>query len=800
MLAERALAQVIREQYPFPISHAYSYMESRIDPADRYQALLTCFEVILKTITSIGLATLMRDIQEDPNLGNAGLFQELLEILGRPLSSGHWHQLLHLALRPYALSPERLAMPEMFHFYYRVTEHGNVKTQREPARIIQRFIEERNEEAHHRNRGQAATVQRQIALKELTADLTALLESLRFLARYSILYVEHAEHHQGQWHYRANIATGNSYPFHQSTWQTDLGISAHRCLLLDEARHKMLELTPFLIVTSEGRLQQPDLFFFDGIFSSGRANFMNYHVGDYVEATDEGSPASVASDAINSLLSLLKTRIPLSGEGELAAGAPLSADEIYRSAVRWTLEHGGEQAIPLDALRQILDLSREEALKQERELGQARGVEVEEEVEVPFEGVPSWANLAYYVLDSSGQEEMHYKTIAAAAEVLKDQYDPEWEKGDSASVEATVSQSLSQDPRFFKLRRGTYRLTKTNDLLSNPSWANLACFVLQRNDPKNRGMHLQKITDLAIKLKEKYSDWEQGKAQTPANTLSATMSMDHRFEPMRKRGYWRLVTQEAPRESKPATADVPPSSPRDEAYAAVLARLQEMGTVEPLSFGRTYYALAGRIHLMFRFSKAHYRNDEIEFFLGITPQYFERISALGHGFLVLVLGAPDNVLLVPAEVFALWVQGLETSGSGTWPMAFYQIPGQQSIERWVPGQGREDVTIFRNNYSGLRQVLAEAEQLKARRPGAIVRMDDLMAAGLIKPDDTVHTRKHPDLHATIVDARLVAYAGKQWQYNEWGMHITGWSAINIYREVVLDRTGQTLDELRKELT
>jgi hypothetical protein len=186
------------------------------------------------------------------------------------------------------------------------------------------------------------------------------------------------------------------------------------------------------------------------------------------------------------------------------------------------------------------------------------------------------------------------------------------------------------------------------------------------------------------------------------------MSMDHRFEPMRKRGYWRLAAQEAQRESKPATLDTPPplTSPRDEAYEAVLARLREMGTIAPLPFGRTYFALAGRIHLMFRFSKAHYRNNEIEFFLGVTPQYFERIRALGHGYMVLVLGAADNVLLVPAEVFAQWVHGLETSGSGTWPMAFYQSPEQKTIERWVPGKGREDATIFRNNYAGLREILA----------------------------------------------------------------------------------------------
>ena len=666
--------------------------------------------------------------------------------------------------------------------------------------IIQRFIQERNEEAHHRNRSQTSTLQRQSRLSELAQGLDTLLGELRFLAEYPLLYVEHAEHHEGQWRYRANYASGTSYPFRQHTWQTSLGINSRRCLLVNEAKPAVLELAPFVIVTSEGRLQQPDIFFFDGVFSSGRANFMSYHVGDYIEPTDEGSPASVASDAINGLLKLLENRIPpaAKGAGDVIEDH-LSAAEIYRQALGWALEHGERQAVSLDALRQILNLSREEALQQERELEAEHGVEVEpEEVEVPFEGEPTWANLAYYVLDTSGQEEMLYKDIAAEAEELKDQHDPDWQKGDSANVEGTVSRIMSQDPRFYKLRRGYYRLTKHNELLSNPSWANLAYFVLQRHDPQRRGMRLQEITEQAEELKEKYSDWHSEKAQTPSNTVSATMSMDHRFASMPKRGYWRLAVGEVRQEPEPTAPETPVPSTREQAYDAVLARLAQLGDVKPLPFGRTYYALENHIHLMFRFSKAHQRDDEIDYFLGVTPQYFERVDALGNGFMVFVLGAPDNVLLVPAETFAEWVEGLEPSGSGTWPLAFYQSSDQMHLERWVAGQGREDVSAFRNNYTSLRRVLSQAPA-SARHPKAPIRVADLLEAGLLKPGDAVYTKKRPDLRATILNAKLVEYEGKQWRYNDWGTHVTGWSAINIYQQVVLDRTGQTLDDLRKQL-
>ncbi|MBS1251095.1 MAG: hypothetical protein MAG451_00125 [Anaerolineales bacterium] len=170
MQSDDAMKQLTREEFPFPISHAYTYLESRVDPDDRYAALMACFEVTLKTIASIALANFMRDIQEDPKLGNAHLFQDLLDVLSRPLSLGHWHSLLRLTLRPNAAHREQLVVPELFDFYYRVTEHGNVKSQKQNVQTIQRFIQERNEEAHHRNRSQTSTFQRQVDLYEFPYD------------------------------------------------------------------------------------------------------------------------------------------------------------------------------------------------------------------------------------------------------------------------------------------------------------------------------------------------------------------------------------------------------------------------------------------------------------------------------------------------------------------------------------------------------------------------------------------------------------------------------------------------------
>jgi hypothetical protein len=794
------LDQLVRTGYPFPISHAYAYMTGRVAPGERYQASIACFEVTLKYIASLALANFFRDAQEDPGIGNAYLFQDLIDRLDKPVALGHWQDVLHLTLRPYATRRDKLVVPELFDFYYRVTETGKVRAQGDAVQLLQRFIQERNEDAHHRNRAQVSLTERQEKQANVEHDLLDLLDRLRFLADYELFYVEQAEFRDGCWHYRANSACGSEYPFPQGTWKTTDGVDSYRCFLSARSGPAILDLYPFLIVTSEGHLPHEDMFFFDGVFSSGQANFLSYHANVYIDQpADESSPASVASDAINSLLSFLQRQIPKEEEPER------SMAEIYGQAVRWAWEHGQRQSISFEALRQMLDLSREEALQQERALEEAQGIEVEPEAEIPFEGTPSWANLAYYVLESSGQEEMSYREIAAEAAQLRDQHDPNWALGDSANVDASISNALSQDPRFYKIRRGYYRLTKHSELLSNPSWANLAYFVLKHRSAGNKGMHVQEITDRAIELKEKYSDWRRGRSQTPANTVSATMSVDHRFEPLPERGHWRLAMEAAAPEgavSEAPAATIAPHPPaRSEVYAGVLARLAGLGALAPLPFGRTYYALDGRAHLMFRFSREHRRSGEIEYFMGVTPQYFERIRRLGSGFMVLVLGGPDNVLIVPAETFAGWVEGIEPSGSGTWPLAFYQPESKDRTERWVLGAGREEVSALLNDYDPIRRALAPAPKTGTRqRRSSLPRLPALLAAGLVRPGDTVMVQGHPDETATVVDAKRVDYGGERRTYTEWGKQVTGWTAINIYPWVVLVRTGQTLGELRDALS
>jgi hypothetical protein len=51
--------------------------------------------------------------------------------------------------------------------------------------------------------------------------------------------------------------------------------------------------------------------------------------------------------------------------------------------------------------------------------------------------------------------------------------------------------------------------------------------------------------------------------------------------------------------------------------------------------------------------------------------------------------------------------------------------------------------------------------------------------------------------ATIVSGSEVEYLGRRMPINAWGQEVTGWSSINIYANVCLERTGQSHKSLRE---
>lgn len=79
------------------------------------------------------------------------------------------------------------------------------------------------------------------------------------------------------------------------------------------------------------------------------------------------------------------------------------------------------------------------------------------------------------------------------------------------------------------------------------------------------------------------------------------------------------------------------------------------------------------------------------------------------------------------------------------------------------------------------------------------RLPDMIEWGLVIPmEDKLFVQGHPDHPALLLDGHRVAYGGEPMGINDWARLITGWSAINIYASVVVEREGRTLGELRRE--
>jgi hypothetical protein len=112
------------------------------------------------------------------------------------------------------------------------------------------------------------------------------------------------------------------------------------------------------------------------------------------------------------------------------------------------------------------------------------------------------------------------------------------------------------------------------------------------------------------------------------------------------------------------------------------------------------------------------------------------------------------------------------------------------IERYTTDQATEISARYGIQIDGSETIKATGK----------LRLKDMLAIGKIQTGERVFTRKQPDRFATIVDGDNVEFEGKLLSINTWGQQMTGWSAISIYDNVLLERTGQPLKSLRDELT
>ena len=91
----------------------------------------------------------------------------------------------------------------------------------------------------------------------------------------------------------------------------------------------------------------------------------------------------------------------------------------------------------------------------------------------------------------------------------------------------------------------------------------------------------------------------------------------------------------------------------------------------------------------------------------------------------------------------------------------------------------------------------QVNQLK-KNEDALPKMDELLAAGVVKLGDKLYITVNPDnSKAELIDAKHVNYNGKKMTLNDWGCKVTGWKSIRIYAYTAIEGETETLQQKRQ---
>lgn len=92
-----------------------------------------------------------------------------------------------------------------------------------------------------------------------------------------------------------------------------------------------------------------------------------------------------------------------------------------------------------------------------------------------------------------------------------------------------------------------------------------------------------------------------------------------------------------------------------------------------------------------------------------------------------------------------------------------------------------------------------AEEIRAKRKQTkLPQLDWMIEQGLVKLGDKIYVISKPDELATIVDDQHVKYRGETISMNAFGKKVTGWKAIQSYKEMRVVGSDRTLDDLRMQ--
>lgn len=132
----------------------------------------------------------------------------------------------------------------------------------------------------------------------------------------------------------------------------------------------------------------------------------------------------------------------------------------------------------------------------------------------------------------------------------------------------------------------------------------------------------------------------------------------------------------------------------------------------------------------------------------------------------------------------------------------FELKHQYSFDE-LTNRTKEIFNVVFNNC--LSEIEIDINKIKLTQTGKKIitylpKMDSLIESGIISIGDKVYIKGHEeDSIATLLDDKYVNFNGDKMTLNEWGLKITNWKSICIYRHVIRVGDTETLHEKREKL-
>jgi hypothetical protein len=98
-----------------------------------------------------------------------------------------------------------------------------------------------------------------------------------------------------------------------------------------------------------------------------------------------------------------------------------------------------------------------------------------------------------------------------------------------------------------------------------------------------------------------------------------------------------------------------------------------------------------------RYSKADPKSRYTNYFIGLQAGHCRRLNQDRLGFLLVVLGNAEQVLVLPMGELLAWMEDVETYARDDWRLNFEQYPNGHILAR-TRGKAGWDVAHYLNRY------------------------------------------------------------------------------------------------------